>query len=123
MISTFTSHNKEWLISKVDTDEGGSIAQEFCELFGFNQYVDFETRSDNTLDLVISPNKGWVVAVANLGTSDHTAIKFKNSSAQTPPESTNYFCCARFGLMLLGITFEGASRNHLLLGTQMFTPL
>ena len=60
----FNIHNKEWLVSKVDTDEGGSIAQEFCELFGFNQYVDFETRSCNTLDLVISPYEGSAAAVA-----------------------------------------------------------
>ena len=72
----FNVHNQEWLCSTVPTDSGGSIAQELCEPFGFNQYVDFATRGGNTLDPVLSTHSGSAVDVANLGSSDHVAVKF-----------------------------------------------
>ena len=75
-LGDFNIHNQEWLNSRTITDKGGSVAQEFCENFGFFQYVDFDTRDGNTLDLVMSPFDGSASAVANLGTSDHVSIRF-----------------------------------------------
>ena len=75
-LGDFNVHNQEWLNSRSLTDKGGCLAKEFYEIFGFFQYVDFDTRDGNTLDLVMSPFDGSASAVANLGTSDHVSVRF-----------------------------------------------
>ena len=75
-LGDFNIHNQEWLNSRSITDKGGSVAQEFCETFGFFQCVDFDTRDGNTLDLIMSPFDDSASAVANLGTSDHVSVRF-----------------------------------------------
>ena len=75
----FNTHHKEWLHSIVPTDNAGIVTQDFCESFGFNQYVDFPTRDKNTLDLVMSNYTGSATPMPNLGTSDHVSIKLMAS--------------------------------------------
>ena len=49
----FNVHNQEWIHSNT-TDSGGILTQEFVELFGLKQIVNFPTRGSNTLDLICS---------------------------------------------------------------------
>ena len=51
------------------------MAEEFCQLFGYNQVIDFATHNKgNTLDLVITHLRGKAVCWPGLGTSDHFSI-------------------------------------------------
>lgn len=47
------SHNKEWIISKSDTNEAGELLEEFTQLDRMFQLIDFATRGENTLDRII----------------------------------------------------------------------
>ena len=51
-VGDFNIHNPDWVCSTSKTDKAGLVAQEFCEMYGFNQLVDFPTREGNTLDLI-----------------------------------------------------------------------
>ena len=73
----FNVHDAEWLCSTTHTDAAGRAAQELCESFGLNQFIQFPTRGLNTLDLVMSPFAGSACAMANPGSSDHVAIAFE----------------------------------------------
>ena len=42
-----------------------------CEMYGLSQLVDFATRDENTLDLVMSSILGVAIPVPSFGTSDH----------------------------------------------------
>ena len=87
LVKDFNARNKEWLCSVVPTDFAGTATQEFCEPFGLHQYVDFETRGPNTLDLIRSIFEGSASALPNLGTSDHVSIKFQCQVAAALPET------------------------------------
>jgi hypothetical protein len=61
------------------------MAQEMCELFELQQTVNFPTRGDNTLDLVMAADGGTAVPKPGLGTSDHISIDvFLNVGKQVP---------------------------------------
>ena len=73
----FNIHNPDWVCSTTKkADVAGRIAQEFCEIYGFNQLVDFPTRGRNTLDLIITSFAGSTTPLPGLGTSDHVAVSF-----------------------------------------------
>ena len=76
-VGDFNIHNPDWVCSTSKTDKAGQVAQEFCEMFGFNQLVDFPTREGNTLDLIMTCFQGTAAPLTGLGTSDHVSITFK----------------------------------------------
>ena len=54
------------------------MLEEFVQLQGFHQLVDFPTHEDgNTLDLIISDFDGTTKAAAHLENSDHVSIAFE----------------------------------------------
>ena len=65
-----------WIHSKMKLDKAGAVAQDFCDMYGFNQLVGFPTRGLNTLDLIMTPFQGAAAALPNMGTSDHVTISF-----------------------------------------------
>ena len=67
------AHHKSWLGSKV-TDDAGKAAKAFTEEYGMQQFVNFPTRGDNILDLIISDLKVTAKQLPHLGTSDHCNI-------------------------------------------------
>ena len=86
ILGDFNIHNEGWLHSVSGTDAAGELMEEFVQLNGFNQFVDFPTRDANTLDLIISDLDGSAVAAAHLGTSDHVSIKFEIQVEAAVPE-------------------------------------
>ena len=70
-VGDFNVHSPDWICSTCDADKGGVMAQEICELFGLQKIVDFPTRGDNTLDLVMATNAGEAIPKPGRGTSDH----------------------------------------------------
>ena len=70
----FNVHNEDWICSKC-TDAGGLAAADMCTMFGLNQLVGFSTRSEHTLDLVMTPFQGRAYPKPGLGTSDHISIE------------------------------------------------
>ena len=70
----FNVHNQEWIHSNT-TDSGGILTQEFVELFGLKQIVNFPTRGSNTLDLICSNIDASAAGLMPFGTSDHKAIR------------------------------------------------
>ena len=74
-LGDFNVHNPDWIVSISPADPGGIMAEEFCQLFGYNQVIDFATHNKgNTLDLVITHLHGKAVCWPGLGTSDHFSI-------------------------------------------------
>jgi hypothetical protein len=73
LLGDFNCHSQSWLGSKT-TDRGGQMAQEFSEMFGMPQVVDFPTRQLNILDLVFSDFQTTAIELCNIGTSDHSAM-------------------------------------------------
>ena len=78
-------HNADWIHSNF-TDLAGELAQEFCEMFGMQQLINFSTRGENTLDLVVSDIDGTARELPGFGNSDHVAmaLSFK-MDGQMPP--------------------------------------
>ena len=78
-------HNADWIHSNF-TDLAGELAQEFCEMFGMQQLINFPTRGENTLDLVMSDIDGTARELPGFGNSDHVAmaLSFK-MDGQMPP--------------------------------------
>ena len=59
------------------------MLEEFVQLQGFHQLVDFPTHEDgNTLDLIMSDFGGTAKAAAHLGNSDHVSIAFELQMGQ-----------------------------------------
>ena len=77
-------HNQDWICSTF-TDKAGIKAQEFCEIFGMSQLVNFPTRGENTLDLVISDFHGHATAEPGFGSSDHLSVYLTFDTAQKIP--------------------------------------
>ena len=76
-IGDFNVHNSEWIVSESKTDEAGEMLEEFVQLNGMLQLVDFATCGNNALDLIISDISGTVSSSPHLGTSDHLCICFE----------------------------------------------
>ena len=69
----FNVHNQGWICSD-KTDAGGILAQEFAEMFGMSQLVNFPTRLENMLDLIFSDAEASAMPNMRFGTSDHKSI-------------------------------------------------
>ena len=69
----FNVHEASWLHSS-HTSAAGTAALEFCESSGFHQLVNFPTRQDAILDLILSEHIGVTTQLPNLNTSDHATI-------------------------------------------------
>ena len=86
-IGDMNAHNSDWIISSSITDKAGLLAQEFCELFGLSQLVDFTTREGNTLDLVMSDIKGIAIEAPGFGNSDHKSMSIVFESQEKIPST------------------------------------
>ena len=86
LLGDFNLHNQDW-IKSATTDSAGVEAQEMCDTFGLNQLVDFATRGDNTLDLVMSSIPGVASPAPSMGSSDHKSV-WVSFQAGTQPPST-----------------------------------
>ena len=80
-------HNEEWLHSVSGTDHAGVLAQEFSEMFNMHQLVDFPTRGQNTLDLVLSDIVGSALPTAGFGTSDHKSMYLSFTLEEVVPKA------------------------------------
>ena len=64
--------------------------------YGYMQHVQFPTRGDNTLDLVLSSSGVLVTPIRNFGSSDHMAMEaeFEHIGNKTPasPVKTEVRC-------------------------------
>ena len=79
-LGDFNVHNPDWTVSKSPADPGGIMVEEFCQLFGYNQVIDFSTNNKgNTSDLVIPHLHGKAVCWPSLGTSVHFSIGLDRS--------------------------------------------
>ena len=81
----FNAHNPGWIHSTSPLDAAGEAAQEFSEMFGVSNLVDFPTREGNTLDLVLSSIDGVASPDAGLGSSDHLSIWLTFQSVVAAP--------------------------------------
>ena len=80
----FNVHEASWLHSS-HTSAAGTAALEFCECRGFYQLVDFPTRQDAILDLILSEHTGTTIQLPNLNTSDHVTIFLSLATPSHPP--------------------------------------
>ena len=75
-LGDFNVHNPGWIISNSSADPGGILAEDFGDLFGYNQLIDFPTHNQgNTLDLVFTHCQGVASCRPGLGTSDRYCIE------------------------------------------------
>ena len=75
-VGDFNIHNPGWVHSTSKGDAAGTMAQEFCEMFGFNQLIDFPTRGLNTPDLIMTPFQRSASPLPGLGSSDNVSVSF-----------------------------------------------
>lgn len=87
----FNVHNKDWIHS-TKTDSGGVLAQEFAELFGLQQAVNFPRRKGNTLDLILSNIDLSAAEMILFGTSDHKSIKIELQVQREIPQVEEQPC-------------------------------
>ena len=88
-VGDFNAHNSDWIHSVSDTDKAGELMQEFVQLNGMLQLVDFPTREGNTLDLIMTDFEGTTTAAAHIGTSDHVSIIFEIQVLMQVPEAAS----------------------------------
>ena len=69
----FNVHESTWLHSS-HTSSAGTATLDFCESRGLHQLVNFPTRLNAILDLVLSENPGSTQTLPNLNTSDHVVV-------------------------------------------------
>ena len=85
----FNVHESSWLHS-THTSSAGTATLDFCESRNLHQLVDFPTRHDAILDLILSEHPGLVEQLPNLNTSDHIAILLRLETltipTATPPD-------------------------------------
>ena len=86
VMGDFNIHNEKWLHSVSGTDDAGEKMEEFVQLNGIHQLVDFPTCGDNTLDLIMTDWEGSATESAHLGTSDHVSILFEIHVEHRIPE-------------------------------------
>lgn len=84
MVGDFNVHNSDWIHSS-HTDDAGELLEAFVQLNGMLQLVNFPTREENTLDLIISDFDGEAYPAAHIGTSDHVSILFEIKVAAAVP--------------------------------------
>jgi hypothetical protein len=84
-LGDFNCHNPDWLTSRSLLNKGGERVEEFCEMFGFFQMIDFPTRQGNTLDLVMTRCAGLAQERLVLGTSDHVSIELELETEKLVP--------------------------------------
>ena len=84
-LGDFNCHNPDWLTSRSPLNKGGERVEEFCEMFGFSQMIDFPTRQGNTLDLVMTRCAGLGQERPGLGTSDHVSIELELETEKLVP--------------------------------------
>jgi hypothetical protein len=84
-IGDFNAHNPNWITSKTEIDKAGVLAQEFSEMFGYSQVVNFATREGNTLDLIYTKGKCDIYPIIKIGSSDHTTISAKFAAVDEVP--------------------------------------
>ena len=85
IVGDFNIHNECWLHSVSGTDTAGELMEEFAQLNGMYQLVDFPTCGHNTLDLIMTDFPGTAVESPHLGSSDHVAVKFEIQVEQKIP--------------------------------------
>jgi len=83
----FNAHETSWLNSS-HTSTAGTAALDFCESRGLHQLVQFSTRQDAILDLILSKQIGSTSRLPNLNTSDHVAILLSLATASHHPVIT-----------------------------------
>ena len=86
-IGDMNVHNAEWLQHSSGTDIAGTRAQEFAEMLGLEQLVQFPTRGENTLDLVLSDIGGVAQAAPPFGTSDHDSMYISFGTEESLPST------------------------------------
>ena len=75
----FNVHESTWLHSS-HSSSAGTATLDFCESRGLHQLVNFPTRFNATLDLVLTEYSGSTQALLNLNTSDHAVVLVTLSS-------------------------------------------
>jgi len=82
-----------WHDLSCGTDYFSSTFRDFAVLSGLCQFLNFSTRENNLLDLVLSSDSGIVSSIfprAPIGHSDHTAVDFKLNVRRTAYDSNQY---------------------------------
>ena len=69
----FNIHESSWLHFN-HTSSTGTATLDFCESRDVHQRVNFPTRLNAILDLVLSENPGSTQALPNFNTSDHVVV-------------------------------------------------
>ena len=87
----FNVHETSWLNSS-HTSTAGTAALDFCESKGLHQLVQFSTRQDAILDLILSEQMGSTSRLPNLNTSDHVAILLSLATPSHHPVITPPSC-------------------------------
>ena len=113
-------HNSNWICSTSTTDQGGILAQEFSEIFGMTQLVNFPTRKGNTLDLVLSDINGAATVSPGVGNSDHESmyLTFK-VGAVVPKTPVKHSVLDWHSAPVLGLTSKEPSRGRSPIGSRM----
>ena len=88
----FNVHETSWLNSS-HTSTAGTAALDFCESRGLHQLVQFSTRQDAVLDLILSEQMGSTSRLPNLNTSDHVVILLSLATPSHHPVITPPFRC------------------------------
>ena len=79
----FNVHESSWLYS-THTSSGCTAMFDFCESWNLHQLIDFPTRCDAILDLILSEHPGFVKELPNLNASDHVAVLLRLESLTIP---------------------------------------
>ena len=64
------------------------MAQEFSELYDMQQLINFPTRGENTLDLVLSDIDGVALAAPGFGNSDHVSPRLSFKVGEQVPSTS-----------------------------------
>lgn len=79
LVGDFNLRLIDWSVPSAVDDSIHSLFLDFCNEFGFSQFVNSPTREDSILDLVLS-NDPYIVSSLNLSssfsTSDHCTVNF-----------------------------------------------
>ena len=89
IVGDVNAHNNDWVHSVSGTDKAGELMEEFVQLNGMLQLVDFPTRDGNTLDLIMTDFEGTATAAAHIWTSGHVSILFEIQVLLQVPEAAS----------------------------------
>ena len=78
-VGDFNAHNSDWIHLVSDTDKAGERMEEFVQLNGMLQLVDFSTREGNTLDLIMTDFEDTATVASRMGrvTTCPSSSRFK----------------------------------------------